>query len=429
MAHKSQAGCDNDLIVLPIAALKADPKNPRKISGEALDGLAISLETFGPLDIVFNETTGELVSGHQRVASLRKAGAAEVVRKSGEDIGYIVHPKTAERFPVRFVRWDETKQRMANLVANNPHLQGEFDNQALDQLRALEDEIGFAEMGLAKLAAELQADMPEPDPVEGECDPDEVPEEPATPLSKRGDIWILGEHRLMCGDSTSAEDVGRLMKGGKAEMCFTDPPYGVDYEGGHFHSGDVNIKRKREKLAGDETTDLYSSVVPMIAANTDGPVYTWFADTKPLELFQAVASVGVVSAMIVWHKTNATYAAMNAQYKQRHEPCLYWKPKGSTLRWKGPTDECTIWEIKRDGKNEFHPTQKPVALAVRAIGNHDVQTVLDLFSGSGSTIIACEQTKRRAFAMELEPKYVDVAVARWEKFTGKTAYREDTHAR
>ena len=139
-------------MTLPIAVLAPDPKNPRRMPDESAAGLAISLETFGALDIVFNDETGELVSGHQRVAQLKAAGAAEVVRDG--DWGHIVHPKTGERFPVRFVRWDATKQRMANLSANNPALAGEFTEDVIAQARALEDEAHFAELELDKLVAE-----------------------------------------------------------------------------------------------------------------------------------------------------------------------------------------------------------------------------------------------------------------------------------
>jgi len=217
------------IIRLPIATLAPDPSDPRKMSDEARTGLAISLETFGSLDIVFNDTTGELVSGHQRIDRLKAAGATELARDG--DWGNIVHPKTGERFPVRFVRWDATKQRMANLVANNPHLQGNFDDHALAQVRALEAIAGYTEMGLAKLAEELATVLGEPKPADGNCDPDEIPEPPTEPISKRGDLWLLGEHRLYCGDSTSAEDVARLMDGKKAALMATDPPYLVDYTG------------------------------------------------------------------------------------------------------------------------------------------------------------------------------------------------------
>lgn len=254
---------------------------------------------------------------------------------------------------------------------------------------------------------------------------DEAPEPPADPITKAGDLWILGEHRVMCGDSTKAEDVGRLMAGAKADMMFTDPPYGVNYEGGHFHSGNVNIKRKREKLAADATAQIYFDFLPVALVYVDGPCYMLFSDSKARDVYNAVHDNGCeVHALIIWHKTNATYAAMNAQYKQRHEPCLYFKPQGSTLRWCGETTEATVWSQDRDGINEFHPTQKPVGLAAKAMKNHEATTVLDLFLGSGSTLIAAEQLGRKCYGMEISPAYCDVIVQRWETLTGKTAEKQ-----
>lgn len=255
----------------------------------------------------------------------------------------------------------------------------------------------------------------------GDKDADAVGEVKVS-VTKSGDLWELGSHRVLCGDSTKIEDVEKLMNGVKADMVFTDPPYGVNYEGGHFHSGDVNIVRKREKLLEDHIeTNIYKDVVPLLALFTDGPCYTWFASTKGqcvLEAVEAVEAVGQLHCVIIWHKTNATYASMGANYKNRYEPLLYWKPNGSTLRWAGPTTECSVWEMKRDSVNSFHPTQKPVELSERAIGNHDVKTVLDLFLGSGSTLIGAEKKGKSCFGMEIDTHYCDVIVNRYVEFTG-----------
>jgi len=228
-----------------------------------------------------------------------------------------------------------------------------------------------------------------------------------------GELKLKSKHRLLCGDSTSEADVERLMDGEKADMCFTDPPYGVNYEGGTFG--------KRKKLKNDHSTEIYTRAIPIIAANVDGACYTWFTVEKSLAFLEAVEAIGQIHSCIIWHKTNATYAALNAQYKQRHEPLLYWKPKGCTLRWCGKSTESTMWEMPRDSQNTFHPTQKPVALAVRAISNHTAKTVLDLFLGSGSTLIACEQLNRKCYGMEIDPLYCDVVVKRWENLTGGKA--------
>jgi len=252
---------------------------------------------------------------------------------------------------------------------------------------------------------------------------DEVPEVPVDAITKLGDLWLLGEHRVLCGDSTSEADVSRLMNGEKAEMMFTDPPYGVDYSGGiQFNKNGEAKTNNREKLKNDNSTQIYYDFLPVAISATDGPCYMWFAGSKARDVYNALYDNKCeIHALIIWHKTNATYAAMNAQYKQRHEPCLYFKPKGSTLRWCGETTEATIWNQDRDGINDLHPTQKPVALASKAIRNHESKSVLDLFCGSGSTLIAAEQLGRKCYGMEISPNYCDVIVKRWENLTNKKA--------
>jgi len=231
--------------------------------------------------------------------------------------------------------------------------------------------------------------------------------------TERGQVWEVGRHRLMCGDCTIVTDMDRLLDAAQPAMMFTDPPYGVGYEGGHFHSGDVNIKRPRDRLQGDNDASVYAEFLPLALSVVDGPCYMFFAGSRGEAVYPAVVqSGGEIHALIIWHKVNATYAAMNAQYKQRHEPCLYFKPKGKTLRWCGPTDENTLWEIKRDAVNDNHPTQKPLALPLRALGNHSADTVFDPFLGSGTTMVAAEQLGRICYGMEIEPKYVAVTLER-----------------
>jgi DNA modification methylase len=378
-----------------ITSLRLDPNNARKHDDKNLAAIKGSLSRFGQQKPLVVTADGTVVAGN---------GTLEAAKALGWDEIAVVRSALPEQDLTAFALADN---RSAELAA--------WDNEILTKtLRALEDD-GFPIADIGFDDFDLSAPPPE-----GLTDPDAVPENVET-RCKPGDLWILGNHRLLCGDSTNVQHVERLMGGEKADMLFTDPPYGVNYEGGHFHSGDVNVVRKREKLAADDTAAIYSEVIPLVPQFVDGPCYTWFAGTKPLELYSAVAQVGHVHALIIWHKINATYAAMNAQYKQRHEPCLYWKPKGSTLRWIGPSNECTLWEMKRDGRNDLHPTQKPVELAERAINNHTAKTCLDLFLGSGSTLIACEKTNRRCFGMEIDAKYCDVVLSRWEQFTGKKA--------
>ncbi len=398
-----------------LSDLTSDPQNARKRTDRSTELIKESFGRYGAARSIVIDEENRVLAGNGTIEGAKAAGIKNVriIETDGDEIIAVKRTGLSEDEKVGLALADnrtsdlsEWDQEMLHRLSEEHDLSPWFEQEDLDELFSVTDV----------------------DPVEGNTDPDDVPETPEDPTTKPGDLWILGNHRLLCGDSTNPQHIERLMDGKKADMVFTDPPYGVNYEGGHFHSGNVNIKRKREKLANDSDDQIYADVIPLIASACDGPCYTWFADTKPLKLYQAVEAVGQIHALIVWHKTNAKYAAMNAQYKQRHEPCLYWKPKGSTLRWCGASTEATLWEMKRDATNNFHPTQKPVELAERAICNHEAQTVLDLFGGSGSTLIACEKTRRHCRMMELDPAYVDVIVKRWEDFTGNTAICEPSSA-
>jgi DNA modification methylase len=430
-------------IRLPIATLAPDPRNPRKMTDEARAGLGVSLETFGALDIVFNETTGELVSGHQRVEQLKAAGATDVTRNG--DWGFITHPKTGERFPVRFVRWDETKQSMANLVANSPELQGTFSEAALDHLRALEDEVNFAALGLDRLAAQLERELDPPEEATaGNTDPDDVPEPPAEPISKRGDLWLLGEHRIYCGDSTNADDVQRLMDGQRAIMMATDPPYLVNYTGeDHPQSferakaGKSNNKNWDAYKDPETSIDFFSDFIRMARQHAliDAPaIYQWHASRRQALVEEAWKANGLLlHQQIVWTKSRPILT--RSHYMWQHEPCFYGWIEGRPPARRPPVSgECsTVWAIDQRGgdvqtsgdEKVEHPTQKPVEIFQRPISYHTRagDVVYEPFSGSGSQIIAAERLGRRCFAMELAPEFVDVAVERWSRFTGKKAVR------
>jgi DNA modification methylase len=430
---------------LPIATLAPDPRNPRRISDEARKGLAVSLETFGSLDMVFNERTQQLVSGHMRVAALKDAGATELVR-DGDRI-YIEHPKTRERFYVRFVDQDETWQRMANLVANNPELQGEFDERALDQLRALEDQVQFEELGLQKLLDELNEGQ-EDEAKDGECDPDDVPDTPAVPISKRGDLWLLGDHRLLCGSSTNAGDVVRLMNGERAVMMATDPPYLVDYTADNHPSSAERQKAGKDKTANknwdaykdpETSVDFFASFIRVALehALVESPaIYQWHASRRQALVEEAWKANGLLwHQQIIWAKSRPILT--RSHFMWAHEPAAYGWIEGRPPTLRPPiSGECsTVWTIDNradeskgggDDKVE-HPTQKPVAIFERPITYHtrSGDIVYEPFSGSGSQIIAAERLGRRCFAMELAPEFVDVEVARWERFTGRKAVKVD----
>lgn len=386
----------------PLDRLIPYARNARTHSREQIAKIARSIEAFGFTNPILVDGAQGILAGHGRL------DAAKLLK--------------LERVPVIVLDHLTEAERRAYILADNKlALDAGWDDELLAselrEIQAMDFDLtipGFDDAELRKLLGESE------DPAADECPP--VPERAITVA---GDLWLLGRHRLLCGDATCREDVERVMAGARADMVFTDPPYGVNYEGGHFHSGDVNIRRKREKLEADDSAQIYSDFLPVALQFLDGPAYMWFAHSRGYDVFRSLhENECTVSAVLVWHKTNATYAAMNSQYKQRHEPCVYFKPKGSTLRWAGASTESTLWEENRDAQNTLHPTQKPVCLAVRAIGNHDVITVADFFGGSGSTLIACEKTARAARLTEIDPRYCDVIVKRWQTYTGKQATRE-----
>ena len=388
---------------VPAGDLIPNPKNWRTHPSGQVEAMQGILAEVGWADAVLARETPdglELIDGH-----LRKEVAP------------------GDMIPVLVLDVDEAEAD--KILATHDPLAAMAESNAVN-LEALLREVDTGSEGLQQMLSDLAEDVG----IESmkqtlEIVEDEVPEPPVDPVTQPGDLILMGDHRLLCGDSTNADDVARLMQGEIADMMFTDPPYGVEYDGGHFHSGNVNTKRAREKLKDDDSADIYFSFLPFALSVVDGPCYMWHADSKARDVYNAVHdNECVVHALIVWHKTNATYAAMNAQYKQRHEPCLYFKPKGSTLRWCGATTEATVWNQDRDGINDLHPTQKPVALAAKAIGNHDATTILDAFLGSGSTLIAAEQLNRKCYGMEIDPAYCDVIVQRWENLTGEKARRQ-----
>jgi site-specific DNA-methyltransferase (adenine-specific) len=289
----------------------------------------------------------------------------------------------------------------------------EWDSKILaDQLLEL-DAVGWdiAEFGFEQLNPVLNLDDDEP------LSFDEV-----TPKVKLGELWSLGNHRLLCGDSTDEQSVSYLMGGELADLIFTDPPYGVNYDGGHAWT---NYER-REKLENDNKTNMYDIPIKLAFkfSKDNAALYLWFAGTLVKEVILGVESAGwKVRSWIIWNKNMAQFGAIGAQYKSKHEPCIYGYKKNQKVNWSGPSTEVSVWDVKRNAKNSYHPTQKPVELALRAIGNHTVEIVLDLFGGSGSTLIACESLNKRCYMMELDPKYCDVIIDRWETITGKTAER------
>lgn len=383
---------------VPITYIKANPNNPRLIKDDKFIKLVKSIAGFPemlfkrPL-ICVTDTDGKLypLGGNMRLKAIPEAlklmnGKAKLF---------------TDGIPVELAdEWTEEQRR-------------EF---------VIKDNVGFGEWDWDLIANEWDAEqltewgLDIPDfKVEQEAQEDdyEIPDEIQTDIVL-GDLFEIGLHRLLCGDSTDSDAVDKLMNGKMADMIFTDPPYGVNYTGGIQFTSEGVKKDQRTKLENDDSEQIYADSIPMMASITNGPIYTWFAGTKAGTIYNTIQEVGEIHALIIWVK-NGGYGALNANYKQKHEPCLYWKPKGGKLSFCGDTTETTIWEIDKDGKNKMHPTQKPVALAARAIKNHSVGLIADLFLGSGTTMVAAHQLNRKCYGMELDPKYCQVIVDRMLK--------------
>lgn len=235
-------------------------------------------------------------------------------------------------------------------------------------------------------------------------------------------LILKSTHRLLCGDSTSREEVARLMGGEKADLVFTDPPYGCNYDGGHAN------EKRRDKLKNDDKTDMYDRPLKNAFefSADDVAVYLWYSDEFAKDVEDGLTSAGFeIRSHLMWNKNLAQFGAIGAQYKNKHEPFIYAFKKGKSPNWCGPTNEVTVWDVARESKNEFHPTQKPTALAERAMRNHRAKRVLDLFGGSGSTLIASERMGRESFTVELDERYCDTILTRYAKFSGKRVVRED----
>lgn len=372
--------------------------NTRTHSENQVAQIASSIKEFGWTNPILLDGENGIIAGHGRLMAAQKLNETEVPT-------------------IQLYGLSETQKKAYIIADNKLALNAGWNDELLKlELAGLKD-AGYDLSLTGFNADELIAFEPIK---EGLVDEDEVPEVPEEPKTKLGDIYKLGNHRLMCGDSTSIDAVEKLMDGHKADMIFTDPPYGVNYTGGLQDSINGLKGNAREMIKNDDI-DLYEEAVTIASIVCDGPVFMFYADTVPFGLYRGIESVnGEVVALLIWKKKGG-YGALGASYKPNHEPCVLWKKKGTKLNFIGATNENRIWEENKEGINKLHPTQKPVIIPKRAIGNHKADIVLDLFGGSGSTLIACEELNRKARLMELDPKYCDVIVKRWENFTGQKA--------
>ena len=365
--------------------------NPKEHPEEQIDKIASSIKNYGFDQPIVVDEDYEIIKGHGRLQASKKLGLDEV--------------------PV-IVRTDlSDAEKKASRIADNRTAESEWDDELLSvELEALEEEdFNLSDTGFDE--EELSGFMDTEDPEDLEEGEVKDVENVETDIQE-GDIIELGSHRLMCGDSTDKEQVHELMNGEKADLVVTDPPWGVDYDGG---------TKEREKLEGDGDTELYGPTMQMVKEFTtpEAPCYLFYAGTKSDKVFKACKSNGFeIRNVIVWVKNQAQFGALSAQYKEKKEPMLYLHKQGEAPNWYGPNNETTVWEHDRPVSSDYHPTQKPVSVVGRAIQNSSLKedNVLDLYGGSGSTLMAAEQTGRKAFLMEKKPEYCQVIKDRFEEY-------------
>ena len=371
-----------------IEDLKWYDKNPRKFTKKGLKDLKASLENLGDANIITINADNTVLGGHARLTVMKQLGYTEV------DV----------KVPNRQLDEQEVKEIVIRLNANTA---GEWD---LDKLQADFDLNDLTEWG-------LDIEFPELD--EQEVKEIEVPEEVET-RCKPGDIWKLGNHRLMCGNSTILADVEKLMNGQKADLLLTDPPYNVNYEG----KTKDKLKIENDKMEdGNFREFLKDAFATADAVMKSGAVfYIWHADSEGYNFRGACKDVGwQVRQCLIWNKN--TMVMGRQDYHWKHEPCLYGWKDGASHLWASDRKQTTVIDFNKPSRNGEHPTMKPVGLFDYQIKNNTKggDIVLDLFGGSGTTIVACEQNKRIGYSMELDPKYCDVIIQRWENLTGKQA--------
>jgi len=382
-----------------VEALIPYAKNSRTHSDAQVAQIAASIKEFGWTNPILIDGTKGIIAGHGRLMAARKLGYSKV--------------------PVIELKDMTESQKKAYVIADNQlAMNAGWDMDLLKIEVADLDEDGF-DLELLGFDSKMLNSLLAPEVTEGLTDEDAIPETPKEPKTKLGDVYILGEHRLMCGDSTSIEAVETLTQG-LVDILVTDPPYNVNYEG---------ATKDKLKIMNDSMDDeqfrqfLRDAFVAADAVMKQGAVfYIWHADSEGYNFRGACRDAGwKVRQTLIWAKDSMVMGRQD--YHWKHEPCLYGWKEGSAHLWAADRKQTTIIECKKPRVNDIHPTMKPVELMEYQILNNTKgqDVVLDLFGGSGSTLIACEKTGRKARLMELDPKYCDVIVKRWEDFTGKKA--------
>lgn len=375
------------------AKLLANPKNWRLHPKVQTDALAGVLSEVGWVqDVIVNQRSGFIVDGHARVELAKARG---------------------ERVPVVFVDLSDKEEALILASLDPLAAMAETNKDALASL------VGSLEVSDASVKAML-AELVGPGVTAGLTDEDAVPDVPAAPVTVAGDLWLLGDHRLLVGDATLAAAADRLMAGEAADMVFTDPPYNVAYQG--YTEEKLTIQSDSMSPADfrlflEQTFASYRA-----ATKAEASVYVCHSSSWQREFQNALELAGFdVRCQIIWAKN--TFAWGFARYKFQHEPMFYCHVAGQKDEWYGDKSQSTLWEENKPAANRLHPTMKPVELVERALVNSSKagDLVADFFGGSGTTLIACERLGRKARLMELDPKYADVIVKRWQEFSGKEA--------
>ena len=396
------------VVTWPVEKLIPFVRNARTHSDEQVAQIAASIAEFGWTSPILAGSDGIIIAGHARLLAARKLGMTEV--------------------PVIVLdHLTQTQRRALVLADNRLALNAGWDEEMLRvELESLQEDgfnldiVGFTDEEIENLLRDPEAS------VEGQTDEDAVPEEQEKVITVPGDVWLLGEHRLLCGDATKLADVEKVLDGGLADMAFLDPPYNVNY--GQTMKDKLRGTTHR-KILNDDLGDgfeqfLRDSCTNLLAV-TKGAVYICMSSSEIPTLQKAFREAGGHwSTFVIWAKN--TFTMGRSDYQRQYEPILYGWKEGTDHFWCGARDQGDVWFIKKPHVNDLHPTMKPVELVERAILNSSKgrDTVLDLFGGSGTTLIACEKSGRQARVIELEPKYCDVICRRFMNFSGKTATLE-----
>lgn len=405
---------------MKISDLKLDAHNANKGTARGRQAVAQSFKDYGAGRSILIDKHGTVIAGNKSLEAASAAGINDVIVVQSDGTQIIAVQRTDLDLE------SDTKAKQLAIADNRCGEIGlEWDPEILGQLASEMDLLAFwdADELAALLGSETVLLV----------DEDDVPPVPDEPKSKLGDVYVLGNHRLMCGDSTCITDVEKLMDGEKADMVWTDPPYNVALG---MDETPEEAKKRNRRTDGlvvkndhmpDEQfrqflSDAFTSMFTVV--NDGGAIYVAHADSEGYNFRGAMRDAGwMTKQCLIWVKSSLVMGRQDYQWK--HEPILYgWKP-GAAHTWSSDRTQTTVLEFPKPSRNGEHPTMKPVALIEYCIGNSSKagQKILDLFGGSGSTLIACEKTGRRCRMMELDPKYVDVILARWEAATGKKAER------